>query len=427
MRRLSALCFGLALTLAPLPVLASGGTSADLLRDALYAGTSANAQPELAESAVAGDGQAAFGTGLLTFVSTIEGLAQALNRHGFDPGRAAARVPVFMGVPAEPGAEPLADPEPLDYAQLRAYLEAFGDGMDAASEQLLAASADTDFVVEIDIGHIRLDLDGDGQGSEAEALGAMLFGAAMTGAMAGGPDAPLDILAPGSDLTFAFDGSDAIWLAGYAQVLAVQAEFLLSHDFSDFFDTAWHLLFPDAGLPMQDHTAANPLFFGTDSDTLLADSIAAIHTLDWPVADRERLAGVAERLGSILDLSRRHWDATLAETDDRLEFIPGPHQTPVHQQMAVTTEMVEAWRATLDTLDNILSGELLLPHWRFADQGFDLARYFATAERTDLVLILTGYGALPFLGEGPIASAEDFAAANAVFGRSIWGYALWFN
>ncbi len=69
---------------------------------------------------------------------------------------------------------------------------------------------------------------------------------------------------------------------------------------------------------------------------------------------------------------------------------------------------------------------MLIPHWRFK-QGFDLKAYFETAGETDLVMILTGYGALPFLRDGPIADAESFAAANRVFGENILGYAFWFN
>ena len=106
--------------------------------------------------------------------------------------------------------------------------------------------------------------------------------------------------------------------------------------------------------------------------------------------------------------------------------MPAPQQTPIFPEGDVTDEMVVAWHDTLDKAEQMLDGELLLPHWRFR-QGFDLRAYFESATRTDLVLILTGYGALPFLKEGPIASAEDFAAANAVFGESALGYAFYFN
>ena len=42
-------------------------------------------------------------------------------------------------------------------------------------------------------------------------------------------------------------------------------------------------------------------------------------------------------------------------------------------------------------------------------------------------MIMTGYGALPFLKDGPVADAESFAAANRVFGDQWIGYAFWFN
>jgi hypothetical protein len=44
-----------------------------------------------------------------------------------------------------------------------------------------------------------------------------------------------------------------------------------------------------------------------------------------------------------------------------------------------------------------------------------------------MVMIMTGYGALPFVKEGPVASAETFAQANGVFGGNLMGYAFWFN
>ena len=68
----------------------------------------------------------------------------------------------------------------------------------------------------------------------------------------------------------------------------------------------------------------------------------------------------------------------------------------------------------------------ILPHWRFK-QGFDLKAWFETAERTDVVMLLTGKDALPYLRDGPIADADSFAAANAAFGDEFLLYALWFN
>jgi len=76
--------------------------------------------------------------------------------------------------------------------------------------------------------------------------------------------------------------------------------------------------------------------------------------------------------------------------------------------------------------DKVLDGALLVPHWRFK-QGFDLKAYFTTAKRTDLVMLLTGADALPYIKDGPVAAATDFRAVQAAFGNDWLGYAFWFN
>ncbi|WP_425033191.1 hypothetical protein [Pelagibacterium sp.] len=414
---------GLAILLMFGPVTAAAGQEggADILRDHLYSGRLAEGLVAL-EALPESDTEAAFGVGLLTLFTGIENLVQPLYAHGFDPERGIAVSPFFGMVEAQ-GEERA--PEPLTYEALRGYLEAFSDDLDAAIPLLLTA-AEGDFAAEIEVTRIRIDIDGDGEAGEAESVGAFL-------AMAAGAGQRLDMgsgMAPELGLpatTFAFDGSDAIWLAGYSHVLATQSDFLLAHDFETFFNAALHRLFPGAGLPMETYPNSGQLFMDRDSDALLADAIAMIHTINWPIIDRERLTGARDRMLSVLDLSRRNWNAILAETDDHLEFIPSPYQTPLALEMTVTKEMVEAWRETLDVSEAILRGELLLPHWRYFGLGFDLAAWFENAERTDAVLLFTGLDALPYLKEGEVADAESFAAANAVFGGSIWNYAAWFN
>lgn len=291
---------------------------------------------------------------------------------------------------------------------------------------LLVTASEGEFAVEIDVAKIRVDIDGDGEAGETESVGAFLAMAAGVGERVDmGTGLAPEMVLPAS--VFAFDGSDALWLAGYSQVLAAQSDFLLAHDFEDFFNAALHRLFPGAGLPMEAYASDGQMFMDRDTDALLADAIAMIHTIDWPVIERERLLAVRDRALAMIDLSRRNWAAILAETDDNLEFMPAPGQTPQTTVMAVTKPMVEAWLETLDVAEAIIGGELLLPHWRYRNLGFDLAAWVEGAERTDLVLLFTGLDALPYLREGEIADAESFAAANSVFGRSIWNYALWFN
>jgi hypothetical protein len=223
-----------------------------------------------------------------------------------------------------------------------------------------------------------------------------------------------------------FDRADGFWLAGYTQVLASQADFLLAHDFSPFVDSTFHRLFPKAGFPLQDYAAGGMLMFDPQTDTGIADAIAGIHTLDWTVVEPERLKGVRERMLAVLDYSRQNWKAILEETDNNHELVPSPRQTAIFPDATVDDAKVAAWLVTLDKARDVLEGKLLIPHWRFK-QGFDLKAYFETATETDLVMILTGLGAVPFLGDGPVASAEDFRAIQDAFGSDWLGYAFWFN
>lgn len=422
MQRFAGLMMSLGVAVASLPAGAVAQDSPDLIRTHLYSGALAEGLAAMQVRAEEGDAEAAFGAGLFTFLLGVEAFAQPLYIHGFDPGRGAGAAATMLGIPlGRPTSR--GTPEPLTYDDLRGYLEAFVTDMDTASELLLAASASDVFAVDIDVMRIRIDVNGDGVAEPDEAVGAFLAQVAGAGAELGVEAEMLG--AP--EIIFAFDAADAIWLAGYSHILATQADFLLAHDFSDFFGSFLHRLFPGAGLPMETHRSTGTLFMDRDSDSMIADTIAAIHTISWPVTDKARLAGVAERLRNIIDLSRRNWAAILAETDDHLEFMPAPRQTPVHPDMAIDKAMVDAWLETLDALESIIAGDLLLPHWRFPDVGFDLAAYFERAERTDLVLLFSGYDALPFLRTGPIADAQSFDAANSVFGDAIWGYALWFN
>jgi hypothetical protein len=163
-----------------------------------------------------------------------------------------------------------------------------------------------------------------------------------------------------------------------------------------------------------------------ESDAGIADLIAAIHTISWPVTDPAKLSGVRDRLKAITGYSRQDWDAILAETDDNHELLPSPKQTSMIPNTTITDERIAAWRATLDEADKILDGSLLVPHWRFK-QGFDLKAYFTTAKKTDLVMLMTGADAVPYLKDGPVASTEDFRAIQTAFGNDWPAYAFWFN
>jgi hypothetical protein len=426
------------------------GEAGDITREALYGGSFAEGSEKLVPLRGASDPEAAFGQGMIDLVLAIEGFAQDLYRHGLAAPETGPMGPALV-VPLPPNP----DPEPLDYPKVRAMLEKFVTRLDIASAAFEAGGASGDYVVMLDPLKIRIDANGDGQREEGESI-ERVFGIAQTmGASAPGQPTPVRPTEPppapqkmgradkpgkSSDVapvltaptetvsatTIGFDRADSIWLAGYTQVFAAQADFFLALDFEEFVNAAFHRFFPRAGLPMQDYATGGTLMLDPTTDTAIADAVAAIHTINWDVVEPARLAGVLKRFQKITALSRANWDAILAETDDNRELVPSPKQTSLVPEGKVTDEVVAAWRETLDVADKVLAGELLVPHWRFR-QGFDLNAWFNGASRFDLVMLLDGYDALPYLKDGPVASAESFAAANRVFGDQWMGYVFWFN
>jgi hypothetical protein len=390
---------------------AQAGPAADLLKQHLYAGTLAEGIEALSVQTLVADPEAQFGLGLLTLAQGFEGLGQGFYRHGLDIG-AGREFGLFFPVPVNPA------PAPLDYGSFRGIVEGFVVAMDRA-EVAFQAARDGDYVVPVDLMQLRLDLNGDGTADDSEMVGGLLL-SMISGdnPVTGGEALP--------SVEIGFDAADAIWFSGYTQVFAAQGDFLLAHDFQQLFEVAFHRLFPRAGLPMQDFLRGGRVALDPESDAAIADAIAAIHTLNWPVSDQARFQRVRQRLLSVIALSRQNWDAILLETDDNRELLPSPKQTSIVPDITITDETVAAWRATLDTAEQILNGELLVPHWRFR-QGFDLKAWFDTSTHNDLVLLFTGPDALPYLKEGPVADVQSFAAANAVFGNDWLGYAFWFN
>lgn len=428
MRRL---CLAAALAAATI-LPASAATIGEQLPQRLYDGTLRDIGSEAVERCDASEADACFALGMQDLVSAYEQLAQALYRHGATAPNSPAMA-LLLGTGMEHSTAPANPaPEPLTYEKLVAMLEGFTAMLDLASGHFQLAGEGGDFVIAIDPLRVRVDLDGNGTAEAGETL-ASLLGAVGEFADIPAPDGPppggktkTKGEEPAPDATIGFDNADAIWLAGYSTVASAPVELLLSHDFSEFYDAYLHRIFPKAGLPMQEHSRGGTLFMDADSDAFIADIVAAIHTADFPVTDSERLAGVLVRLKSITALSRKNWELILAETDDNRELVPSPRQTSLVPNTPVTQEVVDAWMATLDTVDQVLAGELLVPHWRF-EQGFDLKAYFETADETDIVMLIAGQGALPFIKPGPIADAQSFAEANRVFGTEWINYAFWFN
>lgn len=359
-----------------------------------------------------GDNEARFGLGTIQFLQGVERLGQFLHRHGV--AERTRQIPFFrLPVPENP------DPEPTSYADYREMLE--GLLADLTEAEATLAKVEGDVKLPVRFGLVRLDLDGDGQGSDAEALWRIY---AVLNAQFRN-QAGLDEKA--KEFRIAFDTGDVYWLRGYCHLLSAFIEFQLAYDGQRWFDHCGHLLFAKAEspypfLPQRPQAAAEE---GFDYDIFL-DAIAAVHLFDFELKDAKRMAATRGHLLAMTDLSRKSWDAILAETDNDSEWLPNPKQQSV-VGVPVTAEMIETWRGMLAELDALLNGEKLVPFWRDKTQGVNLKRVFTEPRRFDLVLWVQGTAAAPYLEKGETTTPETWGRVVQVFRGEFIGFAIWFN
>ncbi|MER9925456.1 hypothetical protein NKJ84_21445 [Mesorhizobium sp. M0048] len=402
-----------------LPLSSAGGAVPDTA--ALFeAKTVAERNGALAalETAAPGDPAAAYAAGAGEFFTALEILAGGLHRHGFESPQSFMLPLMRLPVPDN------ANPEPLTYEQFRAILVAFRDRLEKSAATLGSVPADADIGTVIDLTRLGIDLNEDGQIAPDESAAAIM---AVLSRGGGVPDAA----APA--LTFRFDRADGYWLQGYAEFLMAQADFWLAHDFKNTFDGSFHMLFPRAKLPLQDTLV--PLDAGMNGGILtsewrLADFISLVHLINWQVVEPERRQAARRHLMEMIRLSREDWKAIRAETDNDREWLPGPQQKGASPLtgLEVGEEQVQAWLAALDMAEDLLEGRTLLPHFRIADKGINMKRFFDEPKTFDLVLSITGPAIAPYLERGKILTSEEFNQIQRQFGGAgFLTFALWFN
>ncbi|MER8732415.1 hypothetical protein NKH28_21680 [Mesorhizobium sp. M1227] len=370
------------------------------------------------EAAAPGDPAAAYAAGAGEFFTALETLAGGLHRHGFDSPQSFMLPLMRLPVPDN------ANPEPLTYEQFRAILVAFRDRLEKSAATLGSVPPDADIGMVIDLTRLGIDVNEDGTIAPDESAAAIMASLSRGG---GAPDAA----APA--LTFRFDRADGYWLQGYAEFLMAQADFWLAHDFRNTFDGSFHMLFPRAKLPLQDTLV--PLDGGTNGGILtsewrLADFISLVHLINWQVVEPERRQAARRHLMEMIRLSREDWKAIRAETDNDREWLPGPQQkgTSPLTGLEVGEQQVQAWLAALDMAEDLLEGRTLLPHFRIADKGINMKRFFDEPKTFDLVLSITGPAIAPYLERGKTLTSEEFNQIQRQFGGAgFLTFALWFN
>ncbi len=343
-----------------------------------------------------------FALGGIRFLLGIEGALQLRWQTGlvsFGPELPVLRLPI----PPNPNPRPFA---PDDIVTLLTGLETRMEGARTA----LAVTEGQDFGLEIALSDLWFDIDGNGARSDGESV-SEVAGLALAGAARGGFAAP-------ADPVIRFDTADADWLEAYTHFLSAFANLALAFD-------------PAAAVArVQTATAGMKALWGTTPppnalDMMLGhhvDRAAIILLALQSKPDAARAGAARDHLLSMIAANGRFWRAVEAETDDAAEWVPNDRQTS-----ALGIPMPEGtgarWQAVLNDAEGVLTGRLLVPHWRMgAEGGIDVSAVFAAAPPVDVITWAQGEGLLPYARKGPRVSAQSWRD----FERLVQGDALLF-
>lgn len=368
--------------------------------------------------------QARFALGVVHVLSAIEQLGQEQYQYGAMNGQV-TNLPVFrLPIPSNP------NPEEVTYTQVRQVISHFQTRLAAAEAILAQVDLKQEVKLPIDLLSIRLDLNGNKKADEFESF-ASLFGVANR----------VRPGTPAADLKVAFDNGDVPWLRGYCHFLCAFCDIVLAYDHQQMFDVTGHLIYPKAVRP---NTDLPPLDSkprdGSDFSREILDAVAAIHLANFPLKEPKRMASARAHLLEMIRTSRESWVLIQAETDNDREWLPNPAQTGV-LRIPVTREFIDGWHGVLAEMEDLLEGRKLVPFWRDYRQfvfgvqgdipatgrGVNMKRFFEEPTRFDLVLLVQGTAALPYLEQGDLSRPETWSNLTRVFQGQFFGFAIWFN
>lgn len=352
-----------------------------------------------------------FGLGILQVLRSVERMARDLHRFGLRD-LTYRQIP-FLRIPVPDNPHP----QELSYVQLRKIAETFRANLERA-EQTLSGITDENVKVPLHFGMIKMDLNGDYRAEVDETLWKIYARLQRN-----------EHITPRQSQSFCitFDRADVHWLRGYCHLLMGVCDFYLAHDSKETFDCTAHIFFKRVDSPYSYLKKGKRIYNLRDSDTDIADLVALIHTIRWPVVEPKRMASALTHFETVVSQSREQWKYILAETDDDFEWIPNPKQTGVIPNTRVTENMVTAWTEIVNQIDQVLQGKLLISFWR-AEQGrgVNLRKAFLQPSTFDLVLWVQGSAARPYLETGNTTKAQRWRELMGAFGN-FPGTAMWFN
>ncbi len=348
-----------------------------------------------------------FALGGVRFLSAVEGALQTLYATQINREMAEmSNLPFLrLPLPPNPDAVPFA-PEVVSDVFTSALVDL--DGSLTALDTIIDAD---DVAVTINTADIWFDINANGTREAGEG---MLEVAGMQ--LNRGLDA--DTKPP----VIRFDTSDAAWLSAYAHLLSGVSETILALD-----PTSAIQRVTDSAAAMNAlNDGGRQMIFMPDEDDWVDVVAMFIHAIEGqPDVERSRAAH-AHFLGMIAD-NQTFWSRVASETDDKLEWIPNPTQTSA-LPLEFPADVGSQWRMVLAEANAVLTGDLLIPHWRLGDAaGINLAKAMQDPGEIDIIAIIQGEGVLPYLEEGTRMSGQSLRQFERMLGGDAALYMIVFN
>lgn len=341
----------------------------------------------------------------IRFLSGVEGALQLRWQTGVRADW--SELPILrLPIPENPAARPF---EPRDFTTLVTGLEARMEGARSA----LADLADQPFALQIALSDLWFDINMNGArdaGEDAASVAGLTLGGAGRITVADNP-------------VITFDRADAAWLSAYTHFLSGFTNLALAYNPEPAIQrvqdssAAIYALWGDTP-----PTNALDMMFGRQADRAAMVLHALAQTPD-PALTRKAhghfLAMITE--------NRRFWSLVDAETDNSGEWVPNDRQTSA-LGIVMPPGTGERWQAVLADAEKLLTGDLLIPHWRFgAEAGINLRKMFENPVPLDLVTVIQGEGLLPFAEKGPRASPFAWTEFTRLVEGDAMLFALFLN
>jgi hypothetical protein len=311
-----------------------------------------------------------------------------------------------LPIPENPAARPFAA---ADFTTLITDLDADMQAARAA----LADLGDRPFSLDIRLADLWFDINMNGTREEGEGVDS------VAGLLAGGRIRGVPVIDP----VIRFDTADAAWLSAYTHFLSGFATTVLAYDPEPAIQrvidssTAIHALWGDTPPPN-----AMDMMFGRQIDRLAMVLLALSQSPDRDLAAKAHghfLAMIAE--------NRRFWALVEMEPDNDREWVPNDRQVSA-LGIIMPPGTGARWQAVLADAEALLTGEKLIPHWRYgAEAGINLKKMFENPPPVDLVTWIQGEGFLPYAEKGERVSMESWRDFERLVSGDAMLFAIFLN